>query len=115
MEKRDLEKMTVTKLREEALKYPDQIESVHGMKKEELVSALMKVLAIPEPEEERKPAPTKPARKAARSKAEIKRDIRALKEERRKALEAGDGKAARLFRRRIHNLKRRTRKMAAAE
>ena len=40
MEKQDLESMTIPKLREEALKYPDRIEAAHEMKKEELVSAL---------------------------------------------------------------------------
>ncbi len=114
MEKQDLERMTIQKLREEALKHPDRIEAAQGMKKEELVSALMKVLDIPEPEEGEKSARKKSARKPVRSKAELKKKIHALKEERRNAHEAGDSKAATLLRRRIHHLKHFTRKPAAA-
>jgi len=49
MKKKDLEKMTMPELREEALKYKDQITSaVQGMKKSELVQALMEVMVIEE-------------------------------------------------------------------
>ena len=43
MDWRDLEKMTVLKLREEALKYP-QIQGVHGKQKEQLLEEIAKAL-----------------------------------------------------------------------
>ncbi|MBI2881887.1 MAG: transcription termination factor Rho [Candidatus Tectomicrobia bacterium] len=116
MEKKDLEKLTVPKLREEALEHPDQIKGVHGMTKEQLVSALMEVLGIPEPKEEgERPARTGRVRKVARSRAELKKKIRVLKEERQKAHEAGEHKIAALLRRRIHVLKRLTRRAVVAK
>ena len=45
MELRDLEKMTVLKLREEALKYP-QIQGVHGKQKEQLLEEIAKALGL---------------------------------------------------------------------
>jgi hypothetical protein len=43
MERKDLEKMTVLKLREEALKYPE-IVGVHGKNKEQLMDEIGKAL-----------------------------------------------------------------------
>jgi hypothetical protein len=43
MEWKDLEKMTVLKLREEALKYPE-IVGVHGKNKEQLIDEIAKAL-----------------------------------------------------------------------
>ena len=48
MDWKDLEKMTVLKLREEALKYP-QIEGVHGKNKEQLMHEIAKALGIEKP------------------------------------------------------------------
>jgi len=48
MDWKDLEKLTVLKLREEALKYP-QIEGVHGKNKEQLMDEIAKVLGIKKP------------------------------------------------------------------
>jgi hypothetical protein len=45
MEWKDLEKMTVLKLREEALKYP-QIQGVHGKHKEQLIEEIAKALGL---------------------------------------------------------------------
>ena len=45
MEWRDLEKMTVLKLREEALKFP-QIKGVHGKHKEDLMEEIAQALGI---------------------------------------------------------------------
>ena len=45
MEWKDLEKMTVVKLREEALKFP-QIEAVHGKNKSKLMDELAGILGI---------------------------------------------------------------------
>ncbi len=49
MEWKDLEKMTVLKLREEALKFP-QIEGVHGKNKEQLMDEIAKALGIEKPQ-----------------------------------------------------------------
>ena len=48
MDWKDLEKLTVLKLREEALKYP-QIEGVHGKNKEQLLDEIAKILGIERP------------------------------------------------------------------
>jgi hypothetical protein len=47
MDWKDLEKMTVLKLREEALKYPE-IVGVHGKNKEQLMDEIAKALGHPE-------------------------------------------------------------------
>ena len=45
MELRDLEKMTVLKVREEALKFPE-IKGVHGKNKEQLIDEIAQALGI---------------------------------------------------------------------
>ena len=45
MDRKDLEKMTVLKLREEALKYP-QIAGVHGKNKEQLIEEIATALGL---------------------------------------------------------------------
>ena len=45
MEWKDLEKMTVLKLREEALKFPE-IKNVHGKNKEQLLDEVAEALGI---------------------------------------------------------------------
>jgi hypothetical protein len=115
MNKEDLEKMTVEALREEAGKYPDEIKGADEMDKEQLIPALMEVLIIEEPKEEKKPAGQKGKVSPVGPTAVLKGKIRALKEERQKALEAKDYQAGALLRRRIHHLKRHTRKAAPAK
>jgi hypothetical protein len=46
MEWKDLEKMTVLKLREEALKFPE-IKNVHSKNKEQLLQEVAEALGIP--------------------------------------------------------------------
>ena len=48
MDWKDLEKMTVLKLREEALKY-SQIKNVHGKNKEELIEEIANALGLEKP------------------------------------------------------------------
>ena len=48
MEWKDLEKMTVLKLREEALKFPE-IKGVHAKNKEQLLDEIAKALRIEKP------------------------------------------------------------------
>jgi hypothetical protein len=97
-----LEKMTVKDLREMGKDMPG-IEGVHGMKKEELIVAIKKIKGI-------KDAPVK---KTDASVAEVKQQIKAIKAQRRSALEAKDSKRATIYKRRISRLKKKSRKTAA--
>jgi len=97
-----LEKMTVKDLREMAKDIPG-ITGVHGMKKDELIVEIKKAKGIVD----------EPVKKADDSISELKRKIKALKAERRAALEAEDRKKATIFKRRISRLKKKTRRAAA--
>jgi hypothetical protein len=97
-----LEKMTVKELREMAKDIPGII-GVHGMKKDELIVEIKKAKGIKD----------EPVKKADSSIADLKQKIKALKGQRREALEANDKKKATIFKRRISRLKKKTRRAAA--
>ena len=97
-----LEKMTVKELREIAKEIPG-ITGVHGMKKDELIVEVKKARGIKD----------EPVKKADASIADLKQKIKALKAQRREALEAKDKKKATIFKRRISRLKKKTRRAAA--
>ena len=97
-----LEKMTVKELREMAKDIPG-ITGVHGMKKDELIVEIKKAKGIKD----------EPIKKADASIAELKQKIKALKGQRREALEAKDKRKATIFRRQISRLKKKTRRAAA--
>ena len=97
-----LEKMTVKELREMAKDIPG-ITGVHGMKKDELIVEIKKAKGIKD----------EPIKKADASIAELKQKIKALKGQRREALEVKDKKKATIFRRQISRLKKKTRRAAA--
>jgi len=97
-----LEKMTVTDLREMA-KEITEISGVHGMKKEELIAAIKKSKGIIE----------KPVKKTDASLGEIKKKIKAVKTQRLAAIEAKDKKMAKIYKRRISRLKKKSRRAAA--
>ena len=97
-----LEKMTVKELREIAKQIPE-ITGVHGMNKTELYQAVRKARGI-----EEKPV----KRKSDHSVREIKKKISTLKVARKTALEAEDKRMARIYRRRISRLKKKSRKAA---
>jgi hypothetical protein len=99
---RPLEKMTVKELREIAKDIPG-INGVHAMKKDDLITGIKAAKGIKD----------EPVKKASGSVRELKLQIKALKAERRAALEARDKKKATIFRRRISRLKKKTRKVAA--
>lgn len=112
MQKKDLEKMTLPKLREEALKYHDQITSaIHGMKKAELVRALMEVLGI---EEEPEKVVEKKIKKKDKtvSKESLKKEMTAFKKEKEEALKGKDKSKVKLLRKKIKILKRKIRRFA---
>ena len=105
MDWKDLEKMTVLKLREEALKYP-QIEGVHGKHKEQLMDEIAKVLGIEKPHSHF-------ADTVVHTKADLKHKIQELKIEREKLLVTHDHKKLQEVRREMHELKHTIRKLEA--
>ena len=106
MELRDLQKMTVVKLREEALEMGG-LTGVHAMKKQELIEALAPHFGID------LEASVKAARqKFAGDKSSLKREIRDLKAQRDAALEDHDSAAVAVARQGIKRYKRVLRRMA---
>jgi len=101
MELKELEKLTVTKLREMAMEYED-IEGASAMPKEKLIEILCDKLGI---DREKKPKVA-----AGVDKTGLKKKIADLKELRAQAMTGGNRAAADQLRRRIHHAKRRTRK-----
>ncbi len=131
MEKKDLFKMEVSELKEEALKHPDQIKGVEEMEKEQLIASLMGALGIEETpeaskptEEEPKPVEEKPTEEPVEEKpAEepkdknpsgprlaLKKKMRLLKAERAKAQAGGNQQTSEILRRRLKSLRRLLRK-----
>ena len=98
---RELDKMTVKELREIGLLVPSLV-GVHGMKKDELVSALKEVYGIID----------EPTTTGIKEVAAIKQKIKDLKEAKAAAREAGDKTQVEINRRRINRLKKQTRKLA---
>jgi predicted pyridoxine 5'-phosphate oxidase superfamily flavin-nucleotide-binding protein len=107
MDKETLSKMTVSQLREEAKKIPG-VKGISSMKKDDLVELLTGTAGTPPSAAPKKPTgPTKPL-----DRAEIKKRIKALKEEKRTAISNQDRNAARLCNRQIHAFKRQLRRLA---
>jgi hypothetical protein len=106
MELRDLQRMTVVKLREEAGKH-EGLEGVSAMKKNQLITALAPILGID------LDAASKAVRvKFAADKPALKREIRALKAQRDAALAEHDTTTVHQVRQRIKKHKRTLRRMA---
>ena len=105
MEWKELQKMTVLKLRDEALKFP-QIEGVHGKSKERLMDELATILGIEKPH-------THFTDQVVHTKSELKHKIHDLKMEREKLLAAHDHTHLHDVRRQIHELKHTIRKIEA--
>jgi len=95
-----LEKMTVKELREIALQIPE-IQGVHGMNKEELISVLKKIYGI-----EEKP------RKAGGSMRELKAKVAKFKELAAKAKAEGDLVRYDRYRKLASSFNKRTRRLA---
>ena len=105
MEWKDLEKMTVLKLREEALKFP-QIEGVHGKHKEQLMDEIAKALGIEKPHSHF-------SDNVVHTKSDLKHKIQELKVEKEKLVLAHDHKKLHDVRREIHELKHTIRRIEA--
>ncbi len=97
-----LEKMTIKELREIALQIPE-ITGVHGMNKEELISALKKVYGIKEE-----------PRRVGGSMRELKAKIKKFKALAEEAKKNKDWEKYRRYRRLASKFKKRTRKLAKA-
>jgi len=104
-----LDKMTVTELREIAKEIPD-ITGVHGMKKAELLEAVREAKGIKAEAPKRAAAKTKA--KAVMSVQELKAAIKQLRSQREQALAENNKKMAKIYRRRISRLKKKTRQAA---
>lgn len=97
-----LEKMTAKELRELALTL-EGIVGVHAMNKNELIAAIKEIKGIVE---------EKASSKTDMDVRVLKAKIKELKERRETAKEAGNNKLADALRRRIGNLKKKTRRAA---
>jgi hypothetical protein len=102
---KDLEKMTVLKLRDEALKFPE-IEGVHGKNKEQLVIEIASVMGIEKPH-------AYFTHQVTQTKSELKHKISELKSERDRLLQGGELEKLHDVRRQIHGLKHSIRKIEA--
>ena len=96
-----LDKMTAKELREVALA-TGEIVGVHGMNKAELISAIKESRGIVDEKGKKKDVDVRA----------LKVKIKELKDKRLKAAEEGKAKLADSFRRRISNLKKKTRRAA---
>ena len=105
MEWKDLEKMTVPKLREEALKYP-QIEGVHGKNKSQLMNELSRTLGIQKPH-------VQFSETTVHTKSDLKHRIQELKAERDRFVATHDHGSLHAVRREMHSLKHAIRKIEA--
>ena len=94
---KEIDKMTVPKLKEAALAYGGKISGVHGMDKTQLICALKEINDIPLIEAKR-------TSKIDRS--AVKQQIKALKNTRDQHIEAKDGVQIKRVRRRIKSLRR---------
>jgi len=103
MEAKELLRLNVLKLREEAIKIPDAV-GVTAMKKEELIKLLAKAHGIV----------LEPKRSTSTEKTEVKQRIRMLKTRRDEALARKAYEEVARIRRGIRTLKRRTRVLARA-
>lgn len=108
MELRDLQKMTVVKLREEGLKHSN-IAGVYSMNKAQLIEALATVYGIDIE------AATRAARERfAADKNSLKQEIRAFKGQRNTALSAHDATQVKQLRLQIKKRKRLLRRLASS-
>lgn len=112
MHDKPLDKMTVTELRDVAKEIPD-LTGVHGMKKAELLAAIQEAKGIVAEAPEKPKPKSKPAgEKKALTVQEMKALIKRLRTQKEQALADKDKKKAKIFRRRISRLKKKTRQAA---
>jgi hypothetical protein len=98
MEKTELLKLTLPKLRDLAKESIEGIAGVHGMEKEQLLVILYEHFGI---------APDEKVKKKVDP--ELKKKIKSLSAERHEMSKAGDKKKAEILRKKVHRMKRVTR------
>lgn len=117
-EQKELEKLTRTKLVEEAKKYPD-IVGASGMKKEDLLAAIhaeREKLGEEAAEDTKKSgSASKPEKKKGAGREELKATLAALKRSRQEALESGDSVQLKRIRRRYKKVNRSLQRSAKAQ
>jgi len=101
MDLKTLERMTVIKLREEAMKLPD-VSGVRGMNKDELVRVVAAAHNID----------LSARRRGGSAKADVKKQIRALRAQIGEAIQAKQKTELKKLRRRVKRLKAQTRRFA---
>lgn len=109
-DEKHLEKLTIKELREIAVEIPHE-RAIHDMKKEELVAFIKEARGIKEE------APAKKKKHAIKlkiTKPELKARIRELKILRSQALKSNENKKAIMLRHQISQLKKKSRRVAAA-
>jgi len=113
MEKKEkpLEKMTAKELREMALGMPG-IHGVHAMKKEELIAAVRKAKGITEPEPKKEKLVIAKKEKIILTVAQLKQKVKELRVKQGEVFQQGDLKMAKILRKRISRLKKKTRRAA---
>jgi hypothetical protein len=100
---KDLEKMTVVKLREEALKFPE-LKGVHGKSKDQLMDELAPLLGIEKPH-------VTYTSKVVHTKEELKHRIKELKSHRDELIKTKAHQELHDLRRQVHELKRKIKKI----
>jgi excinuclease UvrABC helicase subunit UvrB len=110
LDEKHLEKLTIKELREIAAEIPHE-KAVHEMKKEELVACIKEARCIKDETPVRK---KKHIGKIKMTKPELKAKIRELKALRLQALESKESDKASRLRHQISQLKKKSRRFAAA-
>jgi len=105
MDLKTLERMTVPKLREEALKIPDHAAGVRGMMKEELIRLIAAANGIDLSQRAR----------GGGAKTELKTQIRGLKTQIAEAIREKRRADTKRLRRRVKHLKSQTRRLAKSK
>lgn len=103
MDWKEMDKLTVVKLREEALKHPE-IKEVHGKSKAQLMDELATLLKIEKPHLHLK-------EEVVHTKEGLKKKVHELQGRRSELIQAKDHKELHNLRRQVHKLKRQIRKI----
>jgi hypothetical protein len=106
---KNLEKLTIKELREIAAEIPHE-RAIRDMKKEELVAFIKEARGV----KDETPAKKKHVAKIKITKPELKARIRELKVLKEQALESNEKEKADMLRRQISQLKKKSRRIAAA-
>lgn len=107
MDWKEMDKLTVVKLREEALKHPE-IKGVHGKSKAQLMDELATLLKIERPHLHLK-------EEVVHTKEDLKKKIHELQGKRGALIQAKDHQGLHSLRREVHKLKRHIRKIEHAK